>query len=80
MHGAAEKGHDVIVKILISHEADVNAVTVVSALNNMYKMNYCFNVQKEQSPLHLAAEYGHVVVTETLIESGGNMEAATRVQ
>ena len=29
MHGAAEKGHDVVVKILISHEADVNAVTVV---------------------------------------------------
>ena len=29
MHGAAEKGHDTVVKILISHEADVNAVTVV---------------------------------------------------
>ena len=32
-----------------------------------------------QSPLHLAAEYGHVVVAETLIKSGANMEAATRV-
>ena len=30
MHGAAEKGHDIVVNILISHEADVNAVTVVS--------------------------------------------------
>ena len=30
MHSAAEKGHDIVVNILISHEADVNAVTVVS--------------------------------------------------
>ena len=43
MHGAAEKGHDAVVKTLINHNADVNAVTVVSwCMESTYYITVCF--------------------------------------
>ena len=34
---------------------------------------------EQQSPLHLAAEYGHFTVVETLTQLGANMEGVTLV-
>ena len=50
MHGAAEKGHDEVVKTLTNHNADVNAVTVVSWCRLINLLYYCLFYRKSSLP------------------------------
>ena len=61
LHAAAEYGHTEIVKILLEHGANVNAVLLEEVIHN--------------TPLHKAAQYGHLEIMKLLLENGADINA-----
>ena len=61
---AADRGHDKVIKLLISAKADIN-----------HEDN-----EKVPSPLHLAAEKGHCYAVKVLLDNDANVGAVNEKQ
>ena len=64
VHWAVERGFPDILRILILHGADVNAMTQGA-------------IGKDRSALHIAAEVGKPSIVRTLLENGADVNATT---
>ncbi|KAL3929470.1 MAG: hypothetical protein SGPRY_001949 [Prymnesium sp.] len=89
LHYAAKGGHLEAVKLLLDHEANVNAQTAVGvrSLPSLFSRRTvpffigAFTFWQDcWSPLHFAVEEGHVEVSKMLLQNGADVNARTAVQ
>ena len=73
LHAAAKKGAKNAVEFLLSHRADVNARKGTLCIGQVGGPMSCGGLSGRwsETPLHLAAEKGHLEVAELLVAHGG---------
>lgn len=74
LHHAARFGQEKIVEILLKHHADVDA-TVPDDLGKTTGFRARLETYRRATPLHLAGEGGHEIVTQMLLNANANVHS-----
>ena len=82
LHKASYNGHTEIVELLLAAGASTDVVDIVSLLIfycSATVIMYVCSLQRDQTPLHFAAENGHTKVVEQLLAFGASKDVIDKV-
>lgn len=74
---AADNGHYDIVNVLLTYNAPVNAVSLVS--KSVLCMQTCYYKQSQQSALFNASSRGYIEIVRVLLDAGADVKAVSKV-